>query len=697
MKTIAALAVSLFVLQVQRSMVTSSVGIQGQVDAVGEPFIVLDAEKAWLGADAFWPLAKSGDPLIRTYAIRAIGRLEDPANVPGLLALGQTQNGPIAAAADAIIQSLQGFDPARDPKLISDVAGWFLSLGDADAPGAPLLLSRPLASITYVDEAQFHVAERRLTRTINKYENDPFNLGKAIEAAVSLESLLRLNPRFTELSDATKERLPTLVTGGAKLNTAEVQRAGFRALLARGLLTADIETTALSDGPVDLATQALAGSGGGLDEDHRFEAILDRLKDPSGVIRYEALRAYVRREAKAHGCQPLVDLLNDRDTHMMLAAIDALGDACKEDEDITKRLQEEVRVPPAVGPWHRDTHTFVTVAKRSPERVEQFMTAFTTHPVFWVRMYSVHAVVAAKDVAQLEKLALDADDNVREAALAPLLVLKKEKTDPVLIADLGRNDVQLLRSAAILAKAAPSEGALTTALIGALLRLTSEGKESSRDGRLALIDALGSHATPRDVETLKPLLKDFDPLVAAATATLLSRLSGSELKANPAPVRRGWSQQFTNVAKQCVSVGLSSGQSFRMQMDPSGAPIAADRFLKLALVDHYYDGLSIHRVVPNFVIQAGSPGANEYSGHKEYMRDEVALPNVAGSVGLSIRGRNTADGQFYVNLVNNARLDRGYTIFAHVFGDDMDVLGTIEEGVVMQKITSTVCPAPKVR
>ena len=91
----------------------------------------------------------------------------------------------------------------------------------------------------------------------------------------------------------------------------------------------------------------------------------------------------------------------------MLAAIDALGDACKDDEDITKRLQEEMRVPPAVGPWHRDTHTFVTVAKRSPERVEQFMNAFTTHPVFWVRMYSVHAVVAAKDVAQLEKLALD--------------------------------------------------------------------------------------------------------------------------------------------------------------------------------------------------------------------------------------------------------------------------------------------------
>jgi cyclophilin family peptidyl-prolyl cis-trans isomerase len=96
--------------------------------------------------------------------------------------------------------------------------------------------------------------------------------------------------------------------------------------------------------------------------------------------------------------------------------------------------------------------------------------------------------------------------------------------------------------------------------------------------------------------------------------------------------------------------------------------------------------------VPDFVIQAGSPGANEYSGHKEYIRDEVALPNVAGSVGLSIRGRNTGDAQFYINLVGNPRLNRGYTIFAHVIPSDMAVVRAIEEGDVMQSINSTRCP-----
>src|SRR3954464_11914313 len=123
-----------------------------------------------------------------------------------------------------------------------------------------------------------------------------------------------------------------------------------------------------------------------------------------------------------------------------------------------------------------------------------------------------------------------------------------------------------------------------------------------------------------------------------------------------------------------------------MRMAPQGAPIAVDRFLKLALVDHYYDRLTFHRVVPNFVGEGGSPGANEYSGHKEYMRDEIALPNVAGSVGLSTRGRNTGDAQFFVNLVDNPRLDGGYTVFAYVLGPDMGVVSAIEEGDVMQSI-----------
>ena len=93
------------------------------------------------------------------------------------------------------------------------------------------------------------------------------------------------------------------------------------------------------------------------------------------------------------------------------------------------------------------------------------------------------------------------------------------------------------------------------------------------------------------------------------------------------------------------------------------------------------------------MIQGGGPGANEYSGNKAYMRDEIGASNSRGTVGLSTRGRNTADGQFYVNLIDNARLNPDYTVFGSVFPAHMAAVDAIEEGDVMSAVTSVKCSA----
>ena len=128
-----------------------------------------------------------------------------------------------------------------------------------------------------------------------------------------------------------------------------------------------------------------------------------------------------------------------------------------------------------------------------------------------------------------------------------------------------------------------------------------------------------------------------------------------------------------------------------MAMDGESAPVTVRHFLELALHDHYYDGLTFHRVVPNFVIQGGSPGANEYWGQAAFMRDEIGALNRLGSVGVSTRGRNTGDAQFFVNLVENTRLDYDYTVFANVFPADMPVVYRIEEGDEISAITPIDC------
>jgi cyclophilin family peptidyl-prolyl cis-trans isomerase len=100
----------------------------------------------------------------------------------------------------------------------------------------------------------------------------------------------------------------------------------------------------------------------------------------------------------------------------------------------------------------------------------------------------------------------------------------------------------------------------------------------------------------------------------------------------------------------------------------------------------YYNGLTFHRVVPNFVVQGGSPGANEYMGDGAYMRDEVGLvSNLRGSVGVSTRGRDTGDAQIYVNLLDNVRLDHDYTVFGGIVRG-MEIADALLEGDVIERV-----------
>jgi cyclophilin family peptidyl-prolyl cis-trans isomerase len=90
--------------------------------------------------------------------------------------------------------------------------------------------------------------------------------------------------------------------------------------------------------------------------------------------------------------------------------------------------------------------------------------------------------------------------------------------------------------------------------------------------------------------------------------------------------------------------------------------------------------------VPNFVVQGGSPGANEYAGAGPFTRDELGLQgNWRGTVGLSTRGRDTGDAQMFINLVDNVRLDHEYTVFAEV-ARGMDVVDRVLEGAVILRI-----------
>jgi len=661
---------------------------------------VLNAERAWAGADVLVGIRpEDGDS--RDALARALGRLETPSLLPRLFTLGASHR----ATANAIAQSLHGFDPLRDPDLVRTAWEWMWTVAGGD-PGAVLgspapaaAVALPMARIAYAEERHVKQTEKLLATLAATTANAKGSSGFYVTAIQALESLARVNTKLVHFDEATIRLLANAVRSmSMNDDVSEARRYALSALAAGRALQIDVARVALDDSDWQTrraATQFLAGAGAAADEAARLSLIREALRDESAHVRYDAVGGYASRFASTEGCQPLLDALGDDDMTVVLEAIDALGDQCPDrgdSDDVTMRVAAEVRTPPLMGSWQREAHAFVALAKRSPERAALAAGAFVTHPVWWVRMYAAYGVAAAGDVDRLERLAYDADDNVREAALGALRGLDSEKAVRAALDALQqRGDAQLLRTAAIMLKELPPTPAWSKPLIIALRRLTKDGRMTSRDARIELLDALDRHGGA-DTTDLAPLLRDYDPRVAERTALVMGHLSGRTFAADPqrrSPASAGGELG----AQQCVAIEMTNGRSIALRMLPGSAPIAVEQFLRRGTSEKYYDGLAFHRVVPNFVIQGGSPGANEYSGSRDYLRDEVDAANTRGTVALSTRGRNTGDGQFFINLVDNPRLDGTYTVFATI--DNMEDVDRIQEGDTIRRMKTVACGAPR--
>ncbi|MGB2716854.1 MAG: peptidylprolyl isomerase [Vicinamibacterales bacterium] len=611
----------------------------------------------------------------RALAIRALGRLERRDLLAALVEFvrNETTRGP---AALALLVTLRAHASRPDSELDAAV-DTVLSLSQSTIV---------LAQLPYRTSAQVETAEAKLMAR----SEDP-NHYSALASA--FEVLARRHRRIYQLKPATIEFLTRGVSRSLALMDPEddtTPRMALAALASAAAADEDVISTGLRDRDEQvrrLAVVALNAASATVDSYVRTRLAAEALRDTSHLVRYEAVRGWGRHEIAANGCGPLVKALSDSNLHVVLLALDVLAERCPTDESITARVASEARTPSTVGDWQREAHALVALARRAPDRAALAMPGFVSHDVWQVRMYAARAAASMNDVRSIERLAYDSHHNVREAALAPLRRMKGSESDAAFVAALGGTDYQLLRTAAIALKGAPPSTYLANALSGALERVTKDRKETSRDTRLALIERLRELGGKERRTLYERLLKDFDPQVAAAAADACSDVSARSCVASPELLRRPAPPapvDFTTDVRAIVE--LETGRRFSIIVHPDEAPLASLRFLRLARA-HYYDGLTFHRVEPAFVIQGGSPGANEYAGDGPFMRDELGGSHRRGTIGVSTRGRDTGDAQIFVNLVDNPRLDFDYTVFAHVPADQMPVVDEIQEGTRIRRVS----------
>jgi len=143
--------------------------------------------------------------------------------------------------------------------------------------------------------------------------------------------------------------------------------------------------------------------------------------------------------------------------------------------------------------------------------------------------------------------------------------------------------------------------------------------------------------------------------------------------------------EIDNTKRYRATIATDRG-TIVMDLDPQLAPKTVNNFVALARRG-YYDGLTFHRVVPEFVIQGGDPDGTGSGGPGYRFDDEpVVAEYTLGAVAMANAGPNTNGSQFFVCIDDCTRkLSKDYNLFGYVT-EGIDVAQSIQVGDVMRSV-----------
>jgi len=118
------------------------------------------------------------------------------------------------------------------------------------------------------------------------------------------------------------------------------------------------------------------------------------------------------------------------------------------------------------------------------------------------------------------------------------------------------------------------------------------------------------------------------------------------------------------------------------------APITVNNFVFLSR-EGFYDGVTFHRVIPDFVVQGGDPTGTGAGGPGYQFQDEITdRIHAAGALSMANSGPDTNGSQFFITYSPQPHLDGKHSVFGQLT-DGMDVLRQIQEGDIIKTIVIT--------
>jgi HEAT repeat protein/cyclophilin family peptidyl-prolyl cis-trans isomerase len=296
----------------------------------------------------------------------------------------------------------------------------------------------------------------------------------------------------------------------------------------------------------------------------------------------------------------------------------------------------------------------------------------------------------AAGLARLMPMLTDADQRVLPAVLESLAKLKAPNVEAILLEKLKADD-PIVRAAAATALGQLKPAGVAEPLTAAY---TAAQGDSSYAARAAVLAALANIGAAAAVPVLRTALADKDWAVRVRAAMLLKQLEPAtaadvDQQMRPAPTLlapEAYQAERLLKAAPIEAVIDTDRGAIRIELDPEAAPLTVESFVSLARKG-FFDGLSVHRVVPNFVVQTGDPRGDGEGGPGYTIRDELnERPYLRGTVGMALDPwPDTGGSQFFITLSPQPHLDAKYTVFGRVIAG-MEVVDAIEQADVIRRV-----------
>jgi HEAT repeat protein len=283
-------------------------------------------------------------------------------------------------------------------------------------------------------------------------------------------------------------------------------------------------------------------------------------------------------------------------------------------------------------------------------------------------------------------LTVDKDMRVRGPALRALAKVGAPDLARRLVDALNADDFVVRAVAAeLLGEARPADGA--AALAAAYTRAESD---AAYGARAAAVAALGQYGTDEAKAVIRRALEDKDwPVRLRAAEVLRSLGDASAAPGSPAPLRRPAayfeSEAFLRPTVSPHAFIETKKGTIELELDLVQAPVTSQSFVDLAKLG-FFNGVRVHRLVPNFVMQAGDPRGDGEGGPGFTVMDELSpTPYVRGTVGMALDWRDTAGSQFFITMSPHPHLDAKYTVFGRVV-QGSDVLDRLSQWDTIDRV-----------